>query len=199
MLGGNNPVRLALGAVTDHVFLLPATRSRLVSAYSRPQGGPDVRPRREIRMLKVTAVTALVLGLGVDPTLADQLLWARKSTFGGLTAISIAEDGSLYCTGCNSDNSGPIPIQRGLGVDADVVSLLDPWISSLWVVLFRVDKGNHCEGDYYTISLNTHNLEQINTSRFGCASLNISMTEKELGMEITFTDELGHREVREVQ
>ena len=149
-------------------------------------------------MLKVTAVTALVLGLRIDPALADQLLWARKS-FGGLTAISIAQDGSLYCTGCSSDNDGPIPIQRGRGVDADVVRLLDPWISSLWVVLFRVDKGNHCEGDYYTISLNTHELEHINTSRFECASLNISMTEKELGVEITFTDELGHREVRDVQ
>ena len=150
-------------------------------------------------MLKVTAVTALVLALGVDSAPADQLLWARESTFGGLSAISIAQNGSLYCTGCNSDNYGPIPIQRGLGVDADVTRFLEPWMSTLWVVLFRVDKGNHCEGDFYTISLNTHNLEQVNTSRFECASLNISVTDKGLGIEMTFTDRLGRREVREVQ
>ena len=150
-------------------------------------------------MLKLTAVAALVLGLGVDPALADELLWARKSAFGGLSAISIAHDGSPYCTGCNSDNDGPIPIQRGLGVDDEVIRFLEPLMSSLWVVLFRVDKGNRCESDFYTISLNTHNLEQVNTSRFGCASLSISVTDKGLGMEMTFTDELGHREVREVQ
>ena len=150
-------------------------------------------------MLKLTAVAALVLGLGVDPALADELLWARKSAFGGLSAISVAQDGSLYCTGCNSDNYGPIPIQRGLGVDDEVIRFLEPLMSSLWVVLFRVDKGNRCESDFYTISLNTHNLEQVNTSRFGCASLSISVTDKGLGMEMTFTDELGHREVREVQ
>ena len=150
-------------------------------------------------MLKLTAVTALVLGLGVDPALADELLWARKSAFGGLSAISIAHDGSLYCTGCNSDNYGPIPIQRGLGVDDEVIRFLEPLMSSLWVVLFRVDKGNRCEGDFYTISLNTHNLEQVNTSRFGCASLSISVTDKGLGTEVAFTDEVGHREVREVQ
>ena len=150
-------------------------------------------------MLKLTAVAALVLGLGVDPALADELLWARKSAFGGLSAISIAHDGSLYCTGCNSDNYGPIPIQRGLGVDAEVIPFLEPLMSSLWVVLFRVDKGNRCEGDFYTISLNTHNLEHVNTSRFECASLNISVTDKGLGIEMTFTDRLGRREVREVQ
>jgi hypothetical protein len=150
-------------------------------------------------MLKLAAVTALVFGSCVDLALADQLVWARKSTFGGLSAISIAQDGSLYCTGCNSDNYGPIPIQRGLGVDADVIPFLEPWMSALWVVLFRVDKGNRCEGDFYTISLNTHNLEHVNTSRLGCAALNISMTDKGLGMEMTFTDGLGHREVREVQ
>jgi hypothetical protein len=150
-------------------------------------------------MLKLTAVTALVLGLGPDPALADELLWARKSTFGGLSAISIAQDGSLYCTGCNSDNYGPIPIQRGLGVDDEVIRFLEPCMSSLWVVLFRVDRGNHCEGDFYTISLNTHNLEHVNTSRFECASLNISMTDKGLGVQMTFMDEAGHRAVREVQ
>ena len=150
-------------------------------------------------MLKLTAVAALVLGLGVDPALADELLWARKSAFGGLSAISIAHDGSPYCTGCNSDNDGPIPIQRGLGVDAEVVPFLELWMSSLWVVLFRVDKGNRCEGDFYTISLNTHSLEHVNTSRFECASLNISVTDKGLGIEMTLTDRLGRREVREVQ
>jgi hypothetical protein len=150
-------------------------------------------------MLKVTAIAALVLGLVVDPAFADQLLWARKSTFGGLSAISIAQDGFLYCTGCNSGNYGPIPIRRGLDVDADVISLLEPWMSTLWVVLFRVDKGNRCEGEFYTVSLNTHNLEHVNTSRFGCASLNISMTDKELGMEMILTDEFGHREIRDVQ
>jgi hypothetical protein len=72
-------------------------------------------------------------------------------------------------------------------------------MSVLWVVLFRVDKGNRCEGDFCTISLNTHNLEQVNTSRFECASLNISVTDKGLGIEMTFTDRLGRREVREVQ
>jgi len=150
-------------------------------------------------MLKLTAVAALVLGLGVDPALADELLWARKSAFGGLSAISIAHDGSLYCTGCNSDNYGPIPIQRGFGVDAEVIDFLEPWMSSLWVVLFRVDKGNRCESDFYTISLNTHNLEHVNTNRFECASLNISMTDKGLGVSMTFMDEAGHRAVREVQ
>jgi hypothetical protein len=55
--------------------------------------------------------------------------------------ISIEQDGS-YCAGCNSDNYGPIPIQRGFGVDAEVIDFLEPWMSSLWVVLFRVDKGN---------------------------------------------------------
>jgi hypothetical protein len=147
---------------------------------------------------KVIAVTALVLALGLDSALADQLLWARKG-IGGLSTISIAQDGSLFCTGCNPDNYGPIPIRRGPGVDADVIHFLEPWESSLWVVLFRVDKGNRCEGDFYTISLNTHSLEHVDTSRFGCAPVNISMTDKGLGMEVTFTDELGHREVREVQ
>jgi hypothetical protein len=89
------------------------------------------------------------------------LLMAQRSAssrraFGGLSAISIAHDGSLYCTGCNSDNYGPISIQRGLGVNAEVIPSLEPWMSSLWVVSFRVDKGNRCEGDFYTISLNTH-------------------------------------------
>jgi hypothetical protein len=150
-------------------------------------------------MLKLTVVAALVLGLGVNPALADELLWARKSAFGGLSAISIAHDGSLYCTGCNSENYGPIPIQRGLGVSAEVIPFLEPWMSSLWVVLFRVDKGNRCEGDFYTISLNSHSLEHVNTSRFECASLNISMADKGLATEVTFTDEVGHREVRGVQ
>ena len=113
--------------------------------------------------------------------------------------ISIAQDGSLYCAGCDSDNYGPVPIPRGLGVDADVIRFLELWMSVLWVVLFRVDKGNRCEGDFCTISLNTHNLEQVNTSRFECASLNISVTDKGLGIEMTFTDRLGRREVREVQ
>jgi hypothetical protein len=150
-------------------------------------------------MLKITAMTALILGLGADPTLADQLLWAWKSAFGGLSAISVAQDGSLYCTGCNSDDYGPIPIRPGVGVDADVVRSMEPWMSTLWVVLFCADKGNHCEGDFYTISLNTHNLEHVNTSRFGCAPLNILMTDKDLGMEMTLKDKRGHREVREVR
>ena len=147
-------------------------------------------------MLKLTAVTALVLGLGVDPALADELLWARKSAFGGLSAISIAHDGSPYCTGCNSDNDGPIPIQRGLGVDAEVVPFLELWMSSLWVVLFRVDKGNRCRVTS-TRSRSTHTT--WSTNRFECASLNISMTDKGLGVSMTFMDEAGHRAVREVQ
>jgi hypothetical protein len=65
-------------------------------------------------MLKVTAVAAaLVLGLGADPAQADQLLWARKG-IGGLSTISIAQDGFLFCTGCDPDNYGPIPISEAL-------------------------------------------------------------------------------------
>jgi hypothetical protein len=105
----------------------------------------------------------------------------------------------LYCTGCNFNNYGPIAIQRGPGVDVNVIAELHPWISTLWVVLFRADRGNRCEAEFYTISLNTHNLEHVDTSRFGCNSLNISVTEKGLGMAITFADGPGHREVREVQ
>jgi hypothetical protein len=91
------------------------------------------------------------------------------------------------------------PAKRGFGVDDEVIRFLEPWMSSLWVVLFPLDKGNRCEGDFHTILLNTHNLEHVNTSRFGCASTNVSMTDKKLGMEMTFTEEVGHREVREVQ
>jgi hypothetical protein len=72
-------------------------------------------------------------------------------------------------------------------------------MSTLWVVLFRVDRGNRREGEFYTILLNTHNLEHVDTSRFGCNSVNISVTEKGLGMVMSFTDRQGHREVREVQ
>ena len=150
-------------------------------------------------MLKLTAATALALCLGLGSALADELLWARKSTFGGLSTISIGQNGTLYCTGCNRNIYGPIAIQRGPGVDADVIGELDPWMSTLWVVLFRVDMGNQFEGNFYTISLNTHNLERIDTSRFGCNSVNISVADKGLGMVITFTDGKGHREVREVQ
>jgi hypothetical protein len=150
-------------------------------------------------MRKLTAVTALALSLGAGSALANELLWARKSTFGGLSTISIAQNGMLYCTGCNFNNYGPIDIQRGPGVDANVIRELHPWMSTLWVVLFRVDKGNHCEGDFYTISLNTHNLEHVDTSQFGCKSVNISVTEKGLGMVMTFTDGPSHREVREVR
>src|SRR5690242_11034745 len=150
-------------------------------------------------MRKFKVVMVLVLCLGAGSSLANELLWARKSTFGGLTTISIAQNGTLFCTGCNFNNYGPIDIQRSPGVDANVIRELHPWMSTLWVVLFRVDKGNRCEGDFYTISLNTHNLEHLNTSQFGCNSLNISVTEKGLGMVITFTDGHGHREVREVQ
>jgi hypothetical protein len=72
-------------------------------------------------------------------------------------------------------------------------------MSTLWVVLFRVDKGSRCQDEFYTISLNRRNLEHVNTSRFGCASLNISMTDKELGVEMMLRDEFGHREIRDVQ
>jgi hypothetical protein len=150
-------------------------------------------------MRKLAALTVLALCLGVGSALPNELLWARKSTFGGLTTISIAQNGTLFCTGCNFNNYGPIDIQRGPGVDASVIRELHPWMSTLWVVLFRVDKGNRCEGDFYTISLNTHNLEHVNTSQFGCNSVNISVTDKGLGMVMTFTDGHGHREVREVQ
>src|SRR5207253_498861 len=103
------------------------------------------------------------LCVSASPALADELLWARKSAFGGLSTISISKDGTPYCTGCNINNYGPIAIQRGPGVDSNVVRDLHPWMSTLWVVLFRVDKGNRCEGDFYSISLNTHNLEHVDT------------------------------------
>ena len=150
------------------------------------------------KMRKHTAVTILALCLGAGSALADELLWARKSTFGGLSTISIAQNGVLYCTGCNFNDYGRIAIQRGPGVGANVTGELHPWMSTLWVVLFRVDRGNHCEGDFFTISLNTHNLEHVNSSQFGCNSVNISVTEKGLGMVMTFTDGHGHREVHEV-
>jgi hypothetical protein len=150
-------------------------------------------------MLKIAALAAFALGLSAISSHADELLWARKSTFGGLTTIQISPNGTPYCTGCNFNNYGPIIIQRGPAVDSSVVGTLDPWISTLWVVLFRLDKGNNCEGEFYSISLNTHNLEHIDTSQFGCNAVNISVTEKGLGMVITFTDGKGHRAIREVQ
>jgi len=112
----------------------------------------------------VCVLTILALCLGAGSALADELLWARKSTFGGLSTISIAQNGVLYCTGCNFNDYGRIAIQRGPGVGANVTGELHPWMSTLWVVLFRVDRGNHCEGDFFTISLNTHNLEHVNSS-----------------------------------
>ena len=39
-------------------------------------------------MPNLTAVAALVLGFSVDRALADELLWARKSAFGGVSARS---------------------------------------------------------------------------------------------------------------
>jgi hypothetical protein len=150
-------------------------------------------------MRKLTVVAVLALWLAAGSALGNELLWARKSTFGGVSTISIAQNGTLYCTGCNFNNYGPIVIQRGPSVEVNVIGELHPWISTLWVVLFRVDKGNHCEGDFYTISLNTHNLERVDTRLFGCNSVNVSVTEKGLGMLMTFTDRHGHREIREVQ
>jgi hypothetical protein len=150
-------------------------------------------------MPKFAVIIFLALIWGASSAPANELLWARKSTFGGLSTISIEQNGALYCTGCNFNNYGPIAIQRGPSVAANVINELHPWMSTLWVVLFRVDKGNHCEGDFYTISLNTHNLERVDTSRFGCNSLNVVVTDKGLGMMMTLTDGKGHREVREVQ
>ncbi len=94
----------------------------------------------------------------------------------------------------------PIPRLTDI-VDASelIRSEMQGVIPTLWVVLFRVDKGNRCEGDFYTISLNSDNLERLDTSRFGCNSVNISVTEKGLGMVMTLTDGRGHREVREVE
>jgi hypothetical protein len=147
-------------------------------------------------MLKLSTATVVVLCLVVSSALADELLWARKSKLGGLSTIVIAQNGTLYCTGCNFNNYGPIDIQRGPFVDIDVIRELEPWMSTLWLVLFRVDKGNRCEGEFYTISLYTHNLERIDTSQFGCNPLNTSMTDNGV---LTFTDGKGHREVRKVQ
>ena len=122
--------------------------------------------RMSAQMLKLTAATALAFLFGVGSALADELLWARKSKLGGLSTIAIARDGTLYCTGCNFNNYGPIDIQRGPFVDTNVIRKMEPWVSTLWLVLFRVDQGNRCGGEFYTISLYTHNLERIDTSRF---------------------------------
>jgi hypothetical protein len=147
-------------------------------------------------MLKLTTAIAFALCLGAGSALADELLWAQKSKLGGLSTIAIAQNGTLYCTGCNFNNYGRIDIQRGPFVETNVIGELEPWMSTFWLVLFRVDKGNRCEGDFYTISLYTHNLERIDTSRFGCNPLNVSMTDNGV---IAFTDGKGHREVRKVQ
>jgi hypothetical protein len=132
---------------------------------------------------------------------ADEVLWMRKSTFGGRTALMLAADGaSLYCTGCNFYNYGPIPIQRGVSVTEQTAGNLQPWISTLWTILARVDQGNSCgTGDWYTISFNTHNIERINTSAFQCQPIEISVMEKGLGMRVIMTDRGGHRVVTEVQ
>jgi hypothetical protein len=152
-------------------------------------------------MRKLSAVTILALYLSGSAS-ADELLWAGRYML-GLTTISIAQNGTLYCTGCNVHNfydRGPIPIQRGPGVDAFLIRLMYPYMSTSGVVLFHVPGGSHCAGSFYTISLGTHLLERVDTTSFACNEVNISVTSGEQsGMVMTLTDRQGHREVREVR
>jgi hypothetical protein len=148
-------------------------------------------------MIKLAAATVFVFCVLVGSSaVADELLWARKSKLGGLTTIAIGQNGTLYCTGCNFNNYGPIEIQRGPLVDTNEIRVMEPWMSTLWLVLFLVDQGNRCGGEFYTLSLYTHNLERIDTSRFQCNPVNVSITDDG---ETTFTDKRGHREVLKVQ
>jgi hypothetical protein len=150
-------------------------------------------------MSRFLSVIFVLLSIGAAH--ADEKLWMRKSTFGGKTALMLAGDGnSLYCTGCNFNNYGPIPIQRGIGVNEHTARNIQPWVSTLWVILARVDQGNRCgTGEWYTISFNTHNIEGINTYPFQCQPVEISVAEKGLGMVVIMTDHRGHRVVTEVQ
>ena len=119
-------------------------------------------------MCTLTAITVVALCLCTHSAVADELLWARKGMVGGMTTIGIAQGKQLYCTGCNFYNHGRIQIQLGASVaDPDVIDLLQPWMSTLWVLLLTWDRGNRCEKEFYTISLSTHNLERVNTSQFG--------------------------------
>jgi hypothetical protein len=149
-------------------------------------------------MCKLTAVTMLALCLSGSAS-ADELLWVGRYML-GLTTISMARNGTLYCTGCDFNNRGPIPIQRGIGVDAFMIRWLYHFMSTPGVVLFHVPGGSHCEGSFYTISLYTHYLEKVDTSSFGCNEVDVSVASGERsGMVMTFTDREGHREVREVR
>jgi len=151
------------------------------------------------KMFLVMLCHCLVFGSGF--ACADEIIWMRKSTFGGKTALMLsANKQSLYCVGCNFNDYGMIPIQRGVAVNELVLQNLDPWVSTLWVVLAHVSNGRECAtGEWYTISLNTHNIERINTSVFKCADVQVSVAEKGLGMVVTMTDRQGHRVVTEAR
>lgn len=150
---------------------------------------------RTVRSLMVAAL----LGMATLPASADELLWARRSQMGGMTTIAIGPGNQLYCTGCNINNYGRIPVQRGPTVDADIFQHMEPWMATPWVVLFTVSRGNSCAADLYTLSLNTHLLERVNTSRFQCREFDISVAERGTGMLITMADDRGRRVVAEVK
>ena len=129
------------------------------------------------------------------------LMWARENKyFGGLTAVYRVQNGNLYCVGCNFNNYGPIEIQRDIGVDADVLSNLEVWESTLWVILFRLDVGHQCSGnDWYSMSLNTHPLKHIDTTSLGCTQQTISVTDEGLGMVLTISNKQGKKEITHIQ
>ena len=101
-------------------------------------------------MRKLTAITVVGLCLGTHSAVADELLWARKGMVGGMTTIGIAQGKQLYCTGCNFYNHGRIQILLGASIaDPNVVDLLQPWMSTPWVLLLTLDRGNRCENEFY--------------------------------------------------
>lgn len=150
---------------------------------------------RTCRRLALAAAVLLASPLAAR---ADELLWARRNMIGGTSTVQVGPDGELSCTGCDVNAPGRrYPIRRAPGIALDQIRGMSPWMSSLWVVVFRVDGGNRCEGDFYSVSLNTHLLERVN--KLGCASVNMTATEKGLGLVVTLTDDRGRKAVTEIR
>src|SRR5438067_8746255 len=114
--------------------------------------GPKSMKRSIWINILITVLTCTV-GCVSKIAQADEVIWLRKSTFDGKTALMLSADRkTLYCVGCNFNNYGPIPIQRGVGVNEFVPANIDPWMSTLWIILARVSQGNSCgTGEWYTI------------------------------------------------
>lgn len=88
------------------------------------------------------AAAAFLCAVAPRAAIADQLLWARKGTFGGMTTIAVGADGDLYCSeGARRSCIGPEKRLSRLRKDTETTSL--EW-QSLRICSFQSRPG--CSG-----------------------------------------------------